>query len=168
MKRRWKFALSLYAGFVTYIMINLIWGPGGYIDYRTLREYHTALSENITELNAIHGELNQELEELKSDADRIALEARALGYFRANEGIIRVPGYTAAEKSYSMGSLITHYETPKKEPEFLRAATLSAFLLSYILLSIGRGTDGYSQKRSFGRRNLGRNFAGRRHRHSSV
>ncbi len=156
MKQRLRLALSLYAGFVTYLVITFVWGPGGIEDYRLLREYHAALSTNIEELDSIYTGLNRELDELRSDPDRIAREARSMGYLKPGEGVIRIPGYSSPQKNFTMGSLIQRYEPSRKKPQFLNAATLSAFLLCYILLSVFRGRHyGHEQKRSFSRKDFG-------------
>lgn len=78
-------AISLYAGYSLYCALSLVFGPAGLESYRRLEARNSAMESNLVELGTIRQGLNAELDSLKSDPERAALEARSLGYLRKDE-----------------------------------------------------------------------------------
>ena len=77
--------LSLFTGFFIYCALSVVLGPAGLIAYGRLEERNRAMEANLGDLGSKRDRLNAELESLKSDPDRAAREARALGYLRPGE-----------------------------------------------------------------------------------
>ena len=65
-----------------------------------------ASQDRIRELKGINSGLRREVESLGSDPERVALEARRLGYFREDQRVVRFQGRTPPPGSYTLGALV--------------------------------------------------------------
>jgi hypothetical protein len=101
-----RFAVYLAAGFILSSCLIILLGESGLVRYRALSDYREELERNIAELELLHQDLLQDLEALGSDPERIALQARQLGYFREEERLIRLEGYNPPKSVYKVGKII--------------------------------------------------------------
>lgn len=74
--------------------------------YRTLASYREELAGNIEDLELLHRDLLYDLEALASDPERIALQARQLGYFQEQERLVRLEGYSPSRSVYTVGKIL--------------------------------------------------------------
>jgi hypothetical protein len=94
------------------------------------------MQSNLEELIFIRGHLSAELESLKSDPDRAALEARSLGYLRKGETAVLVRGQSARLAPIETGTVLPYAEPPAlgdpvlKEIAFGGSLAFLAFLLA--------------------------------------
>jgi hypothetical protein len=81
-------------------------GNGGLVDYRSLESYQRQLEGNLHELQEINAELMEEQRALGTDPERVALQARELGYFREGEQVIRLEGQSPPRRYFAVGMII--------------------------------------------------------------
>ncbi len=121
----------------TYLLLSLIWADYGVLGYAHLDAYRGRLESNIERLEDRQAELAAETRSLRTDADRIRVEARQLGYYRESEGLVRLEGYDPQAVATSPGALV---KRPAKRRDrrdhaaIIRAAAASAGLLALFVM----------------------------------
>jgi cell division protein FtsB len=123
-----KVALSLYAALVLYCVLSAFFGQAGLIAYRKLEERKAAMAANLSLLAAQRESLNAELESLKSDPDRAALEARSLGYLRKGETEVILMDRVDQVKRFDPGSVLPIAESAGISDMALKEIAFGAFL----------------------------------------
>lgn len=108
-----RLALYLALGFVLRSLYLFVFGGGGLVDHHALRSQKQQLANNIENLRAINAVLMDEQQALASDPERVALQARELGYFREGERVLRLEGTAVSRVSFTVGRLVR--VTPEKE-----------------------------------------------------
>jgi cell division protein FtsB len=130
----WKIALSLYAALALYCVLSALFGQDGVIAYRKLEERKAAMAANLSLLVAQRESLNAELESLKSDPDRAALEARSLGYLRKGETEVILMDRVEQVKRFDSGSVLSFSESMGISDIALKGIAFGAFLAVLALL----------------------------------
>jgi cell division protein FtsB len=95
----------LALGFAVRSLVLFFFGSGGLIDYRGLEAQKAQLQKNIEELEAINATLLGEQRALASDPERLALQARELGYFRKGERVVDLGARVQPGGYFSVGRL---------------------------------------------------------------
>jgi hypothetical protein len=137
-----KIAISVYLMILSFIIINLIAGPGGLLNYKQLDLYKTTISGNIGDLEGINRSLQIESERLIHDSDEIKIKARELGWVDRDEGVIVVRGFNHSEAGYSMGKLLSRESHPRENLIVHRLVAVMIGLVFYI----GIGFIGKNQR----------------------
>ncbi len=88
----WRALLSLYLGFLLGCLLLFFFSGTGLRSYRALTAYRDLLQSNLRELEELHETLAGELDALRTEPERIVLEAREIGYFREQDRVIRLDG----------------------------------------------------------------------------
>ncbi len=127
-------AISLYAGFLLYCVLSLFFGPVGLLAYRRLEARKTAMEANLGELGTIRESLNAEIDSLKSDPDRAALEARSLGYLRKDETAVILSARVESVPAIDSGKVLPYAEPAALGDSELKEICLGAFLAMMALL----------------------------------
>jgi cell division protein FtsB len=131
-----KAFIAVSATFVLYFVLSAILGPVGTQSYQHLSSYRDRLSENVTALESRGAELEAEATAYRSDADRIAVEARAIGYFDSQEGVVRVEGFTPDRRSVTAGRLIERRPSRPDRLPLLRWISLGFGVAVYVILRL--------------------------------
>jgi cell division protein FtsB len=113
-----RLLLLLSAGFLLRSLSLFLWGNGGLGDYRKVEAGRAQLAANIEELKRINLGLRQEVESLGSDAERVALEARRLGYFREGQRVVRFQGEAPRPSSFTLGALV-RVQAPRERRDWI-------------------------------------------------
>ena len=113
-----RLVLLLSVGFLLRSLSLFLWGNGGLGDYRKVEAGRVQLAANIEELKGINSGLRREVESLGSDPERVALEARRLGYFREGQRVVRFQGMAPRPISYTLGALV-RVQVPRERREWL-------------------------------------------------
>ncbi len=112
---------------------------------------HTArLEEHIGDLRALNARLISEAELLQRSSDRIALEARTLGYYRDGDGVIRLDGESRVDEQ-NPGSTLFRPPTSDHNTLYVRVAAVLAFLVALLfqsLVAAEAGDRGYEMRRA--------------------
>jgi cell division protein FtsB len=133
-----RLVLLLSAGFLLRTLSLFLWGNGGLSDYRKVEAGRAQLAANIEELKRINSGLRREVESLGSDPERVALEARRLGYFREDQHVVRFRGRTPPPGSYTLGALV-RVRAPRERRDWpLKLAGILLPLAAYAVLAITR------------------------------
>jgi len=133
-----RLVLLLSAGFLLRSLSLFLWGNGGLSDYRKVEAGRAQLAANIEELERINSGLRREVESLGSDPERVALEARRLGYFREDQHVVRFRGRTPPPGSYTLGALV-RVRAPRERRDWpLKLAGILLPLAAYAVLAIAR------------------------------
>ena len=117
-------------------------GPAGLSAYRRLEARKTAMAANLAELGTIRERLNAELDSLKSDPDRAALEARGLGYLRKGETAVILGERTEHIRSIESGKVLPYAEPAAIDDQALKEIALGAALAVMALLCAPRFASG--------------------------
>ena len=137
--RFWRIVFSLYAGVVISFLLLLVFGDAGTREYRKLLAYHQRLEENIEELRSINLALEEELESLATDPEKVRLLAREMGYFAPEDGVVHVVGLPRKESFYRVGKVIEMSPERKSFALRLKMIGLAVPAICYLLLSFIRG-----------------------------
>ena len=122
------------------VVLQLFFGSGGMLDYRRLSVYRGSLQDNIEDLERINGELLSELQALGSDAERLTLQARELGYFREGEKVIRFSNSSRRQSTYTVGKVLRRKANKPKADWTFRAVGMGLpVVLIVVSLSLRRG-----------------------------
>ena len=114
MKGIFRVGTAAYLALMSYLIINLFFGPGGVISFNELKEYQVTIKQNINELENINRRLVLASERLIEDSEEIKTIARELGWLEENEGIIVVKGFRNKKTGYAMGRLLSRELSDKK------------------------------------------------------
>jgi cell division protein FtsB len=113
-----RLVLLLSVGFLLRSLSLFLWGGGGLGDYRKVEAGRGLLQANIEELKRINSGLRREVESLGSDPERVALEARRLGYFREGQRVVRFQGRTPPPSSFTLGALV-RVQMPRERRDWI-------------------------------------------------
>ena len=144
-----NFRLLIYfaLGYLGSSPLLLFFGSGGRLEYKTLNDYRTVLSGNIKELKNINNSLLAELDALSYDPERVALQARELGYLKEDEGIIKIEGYSPAKSYFTVGKIIRR--TPSNNYRFDWIFKLLGMIIPltlYLFYRLALRKDGYANR----------------------
>ncbi|HRY55217.1 MAG TPA: septum formation initiator family protein [Spirochaetia bacterium] len=120
--------IAAWAALVLYCLLSLVAGPAGFAAYRRLEARNEAMRDNIDALGTANARLRQELESLRSDADRAAREARSLGYLRPGESAVIVVGRRPSPAELDPGRVLGYEDPPSWPDSALKEISLGAFL----------------------------------------
>jgi cell division protein FtsB len=129
-----RLALALYAGIAIYCSLSILIGPAGLSAYALLEARKADMQANLVELEAIRGSLGAQLEALKSDPDRIALEARGLGYLRKGETAVVLGERVERVDSLDTGTVLTYGPSTALDDAAIKQIAFGVFLAVVALL----------------------------------
>jgi cell division protein FtsB len=111
---------SLYLSFLLSSLLLFVFGDSGLKQYQALTSYRDILTSNIEELEEIHRRLSAEAESLRSDPERIALQARELEFFQEDERIVRLDNRAPPAGSYLVGRQVIRTRGEPRSDTILR------------------------------------------------
>ena len=150
MKLSFRIIISACIGYILYAVLNLVLGSSGIAAMKELEEMKQELEKNIEIIEENYAILSNELTGLRNSAEKIAVEARSIGYYRENEGIVVVDGYEGRKNFYTLGKLVTVDMKEKPRKPLFRAASFAALLLSLIIVLISTKRKNNNKKGSRG------------------
>ena len=106
-----------------------------------------SLEENIKDIEQNQLNLISEFEGLRSSSERIALEARSIGYFKEDEGIIVAEGYNIKQRAYPLGKLVNIEIERKSRKPLFRGISIGVVLFSLIVVFISTKSSENIKKR---------------------
>lgn len=142
--------VPLYVSTLAYCLALTVFGPGGKLRMEELEKRRGEIVCNLGELRAKNVVLEREMKALLRDQEAIALSARELGYFQADERAILVNLRKTERRAADEGQFI-----PFKEPEWvfpfvLPIAAIVVFIVTravMLVVSSGSGS-GVSARRT--------------------
>ena len=130
--RLFRLLVAFYIGLLFNFVSTVFLGPTGLREYERLMEYRDTLESNISALQANNWRLNQEFKNLGTEAEKIRLLARDMGYFGPGEWIVRINGVDKKNNYYEVGRLLKKNFTPQRQLLFIRIMNILLPLLFYI------------------------------------
>lgn len=85
-----KLLLSFWLATGAFCFLQIVFGPGGIMESARLSDQRDKLELRLEALKAENARLTARYEALRTSPEAIRLEARALGWFRANEVPVRI------------------------------------------------------------------------------
>jgi cell division protein FtsB len=138
------FSNALCACVISYCIVSLIAGQAGVLAYRDLSAGITRMEERIGALKEENKTLSDARMAINSDSDRIAREARDIGFIRPGEKIVTL--FTSAApaaplRGADLEELRASDSTglPDDLIKLMSAMTGASVLLASLLMSISRG-----------------------------
>ncbi len=132
MKRSSAFVFALYIGFMSLSLQSYIWGEKGLLAYQRLSSYADRLEENEQKLEEIQNTLEGSFNRYLYDRETIALAARSLGYYRADETKVLIEDYQYKRPYYLVGRSIGEYRAAKVDKTVFRIVSVLLFAITYI------------------------------------
>ncbi len=132
---------------VLYCCLSFLVGPAGLAAYRRLEARKAAMGANLSELGTIRARLGAELDSLKSDPDRAAREARALGYLRKGETAVILGERVESVGPIDSGRVLPYAEPSAIDDAAIKEIALGAALAMMALLAAPRQTSGTASSR---------------------
>jgi cell division protein FtsB len=142
-----RLALAFYVALALYCALSLLFGQEGLIAYSRLEERKAAMAANLELLGAKRESLNAELESLKSDPDRAALEARSMGYLRKGETEIILGERSIKAKGLDSGSVLPYARSGGLSDSSIKEIALGAFLAMLACLYAPRRKEAKAAQR---------------------
>lgn len=142
-EKLYKAILFVFFYFCIYWILTMIWGQSGYLAVREASRYANELEEHTKKLKRYQEELKRYQERTQSDETYKLLKARELGYYRYNEGLILINGWSRKEGSPSPGEFIFPPEMKIRPDDSLKVFATVASLIIVILSFLFDKTDGY-------------------------
>jgi cell division protein FtsB len=134
-------ALAAFAGLSIYLVLNLVFGPGGTRETERLAAHKERLEANIESLEKRSRSLENEVMLLRTSPDEIELRSRKLGYYRPNDAVIRFEGWDRPERPPTPGTEIRPFVSAAERSDTgvsaIRSAAISAALLTLIVSLMG-------------------------------
>lgn len=95
----WRVLLILALGVCDAALFGkMVWGPGGMVEYRELKQQYAALKEKISDLDSQNLALSRDIRLLQTDSQYVEKMVRQkLRYLRDNEIVYLFPGKKDAE-----------------------------------------------------------------------
>ncbi|MFP4373210.1 MAG: septum formation initiator family protein [Spirochaetaceae bacterium] len=134
-----KLLVPLTVTILTYLLLSLVWADYGVLAYERLGAYKARLEANVERLEGRRDELSTETRSLRTNSDRIRVEARRLGYYEQDEGLVRVEGYDPQAVSSSPGAFVKRpieRRGGRDHAAIIRAVAASAGLLALFLMLV--------------------------------
>ncbi len=150
MKLSFNLLISVYASFMIFTWFSFFFGPDGYVETQKLKQYLVKIQTNTLKMDQIREKLEAEVQGLRDDTGTIALEARSLGYYSKNEGVLFVDGYRPQKRILMLGSLYKKFRGRHMSISFIRYVSLFVGLLVFLLLLIrGRRKSVYTYRQRY-------------------
>lgn len=132
---------ALCACIISYCVVSFFAGQAGILAYRDLKSNITEMSGRIETLSAENRSLQDARNSLATDSDRIAREARDIGYIRPGEKIVVLSSSapkTSSAQVHDIEPLQAGSSTglPDRMIKILAAMTGIAVLFASLLMSI--------------------------------
>ncbi len=146
-----KLFISVYIGFLVYIVLTSVFGTGGLAEYTSLAMYKETLTRNLKQLETIYHDLYYDLKSLKTDAQIVRLFSRDLKYYAKDEYVIRFRGLNTRRISYRVGTILKRNQQENRESQgvFMGigfAVFLLVFLFSLTFTDRKKQVYGFKQR----------------------
>ena len=107
-----KLVISAYVGIVVYCLISLFSGPVGFNNMKALNYFKTNLEQHVENLDLKGQKLNDEIERLKNDNERLTIASRPLGYVELDEKMIKILNNKVSKSLYDIDPqyIIPHFK----------------------------------------------------------
>jgi len=137
-----KFLWPLYAGFVIYSLITLFSGTVGMSNMKALNYFKINMINHVQNLEMKSTKLEDEIDRLISDTDRLKLAGRPLGYIEPGQNVIKILNSNLPKELYELDH---QYELPKFKQNTNRILLVSCLftvilVVMFILVGVVRDT----------------------------
>lgn len=131
--------VSAVLGVVAALTASLFFSSYSQTGYARLADYAIRLEENLTALEAQNARLLARADLYRRNRDAVAVEARALGYVRPNESVIRITDRKTRRISQSPGTILNRPVESQSRRYITRVVALIVFLLSLVVQLLSAG-----------------------------
>ncbi|MFP4330969.1 MAG: septum formation initiator family protein [Alkalispirochaetaceae bacterium] len=129
-----KLSIPLLTGFATYLLLTLLFGEYGVVNYQNLQAEERRMEAHLSRLSERRKELLVEEAQLRESDERIRVEAHSLGLLTPGERLLRIGGTGAPEgRNWVAGSVVTAERRLPNHTDTIRAIAVCAALLALIL-----------------------------------
>jgi len=129
--------------FLVNSVLSLFFGATGIIVTASNRTRAQLLLENVGSLEERQLQLTAKLEALRSDPESVIIEARTLGFYRRDEGVMHIQNLEPAETALKMGNALYLRPLKPSNQNPHRIIALAAGLL-VLFLSPANRNFGYA------------------------
>lgn len=132
-----KFLISLIIGIAIYTVFSVVAGQNGILAYRQLYEQKLALTEHVSELNAINESLVTDYRALQSDRATIESFAKKLGLVEDGQFLVKINGLSEQElRVYDTGTVMRIEPVTYIDERSCKIAGIAGFFVSLMLFLI--------------------------------
>lgn len=132
-----KFLWPIYIGFVAYSLFTFVTGSVGLSNMKALNYFKMNLENHVEDLEMKSAKLEDEIERLTSDVDRLKLAARPFGYIEHGQSVIKILNSNIKKRLYEIDH---QYDAPvfkQNSGRILLISTLFSVILFVIFLFVG-------------------------------
>lgn len=130
-----RLAVSMYIVFLTLSCLQFIYGSTGIKQNHQLKIYRNMLKENIRELEEFNEKLRFELKALRGNEEKIAINARSIGYFKNGEGLIWLGERPRVQQNQPTGWIVKRDASVHENLPLFRMISLSIGILAFLLMN---------------------------------
>jgi len=131
---------ACYVAFLTNALLSLFFGPAGVTVTASSRARTRMLLESVRGLGERQLQLTAKLEALRSDPELVIIEARALGFYRYNEGVMHIRNLESTKTVPEAGNVL-HLKPPRPSNQnTLKIIAIAAGLLMLFVSLVHRNS----------------------------
>ncbi len=141
-----KILLSLYVGFVVYCSISLFSGSVGFSNMIALNYFKTNMKQHVESLEIKGKKLEDEINRLTNDPERLKIAARPIGYVEPGQKMIKILNSRVKKSLYEIDH---QYITPifkQNSNRILLVSSLFTVILFVMSLFIGVIRDTFKRR----------------------
>lgn len=132
-----KVLFIIYCSVILNSLLLFVFGEKGCIEYEALARYKNALESNVKNVIEKNRSLNQMLTYTGTSKEQIKILAREIGYYKNDEKVIVLDGYSPPKSFYEIGNFINGTIEPKERNSILRiiviCITVSAIVCYWVI-----------------------------------
>ena len=132
-----KILLSIYVGFVLYLIINLISGSVGFENAKAISYFEANIALHVEQLEIKNQKLKDEISLLSNNIDRLVVATRPLGYVQKDQNVIKVIQKQTPKRLYSIDKQYNIPEFKSNTTQNLLFSSLFSVIIFVIFLFIG-------------------------------
>jgi len=134
--------VALYVNFLSFSLLSLFFGGTGATSFEKLREHNLRLEANISELESKQVDLNNMLGSLRSNPESIIIEARSLGLYRKEDGVIYLRNFEPVHRIPETDQKFYPRSLRQADEGILRVFSMAAAIVALLLSLVARKAQG--------------------------
>ncbi len=149
-----KFLISLIIGIAVYTIFSVVAGQNGILAYNQLYEQKLALTEHVSELNAINESLVTDYRALQSDRATIESFAKKMGFVEEGQILVKINGISEREmRVYDTGTVMRIEPVAFIDERICKIAGIAGFLVSIMIFCI-QSLSAYARNTRFAKETI--------------
>jgi hypothetical protein len=117
------------------------------MEYNASEKYRNTLTSNMKELENIYNDLRLDLRSLRTDARKVKLYSRELGFFEDDEYVMKIQGLDRQKIFYKVGTVLKRNTEKQKQTNLIFIGIGSGVFLVLFLFFLVSCNSGSTDQR---------------------